>query len=258
MQRRTPGEPRSNALAKSLAVLEAVIDQPQAVGLPDLAAKLDMPRQTLHRVLTQLVKQGLLLRSPTRERYSIGPRLSRLAFATLRSRNREAAVRLILQELVDDIRETCNIGVLDGLDYLYVERIECEWPLRIHLEAGSRIPAHCVAGGKVLLANLESAVRKRLLKGRRLQTRTSRTVTRILDLEAEFTKIRGAGHSVNNQENFDGIVAAAVPIKDARGLVAAALTVHGPLPRLTLDACRRHVPRLQQASERIARAWDIA
>jgi IclR family transcriptional regulator, acetate operon repressor len=251
-----PGE-RLNPLAKSLAVLEAVVDQPQAVGLPDLATKLGMPRQTVHRLLTQLVKQGLLMRSP-RERYSIGPRLSKLAFASLQSRNREAAVRLILQELVDDTRETCNLGVLDGLDYLYLERIECEWPLRIHLEAGSRTPAHCVAGGKVLLAHLESSERKRLLKGRKLQARTSRTVTRVSDLETELAKVRTAGCSINDQENFDGIVAAAVPVKDARGLVVAALTVHGPLPRLTLEACAGHVPRLRQAAERIARAWDIA
>ena len=66
------------------------------------------------------------------------------------SNNRWAPVREVLQELVDEIRETCNLGVLDGLDYVYVERIECEWPLRIHLEVGNRTPAHCLSGGKVL------------------------------------------------------------------------------------------------------------
>lgn len=258
MQRHAPDHHRLNTLAKSLAVLEAVTDQPQAVGLPDLAARLNLPRQTLHRVLVQLEKQKLVVRDPARERYSVGPRLSKLAFATLRSNNRGAPMRLVLQDVVDDIRETCNVGVLDGLDYVYVERIECEWPLRIHLEVGNRVPAHSVSGGKVMLAHIDPDQRKHLLKGRKLQARTAKTRTRLADLEAEFAQILANGYGTNNQENFDGIVAAAVPIKDAQGRVVASLTVHGPLPRLTLKACEEHVPRLVQAADRIARVWDLA
>lgn len=258
MPRHATNSPRLNALAKSLAVIEAVTDQPQAVGLPDLAARLNLPRQTLHRVLVQLEKQKLVMRDPVRERYSVGPRLIKLAFATLRSNNRGAPMRVVLQALVDDIQETCNVGVLDGLDYVYVERIECAWPLRIQLEVGNRVPAHSVSGGKVMLAHLDPEQRKHLLQSRKLPARTARTRTRVADLEAEFKKIRANGYGMNNQENFDGIVAAAVPIRDAQGRVVASLTVHGPLPRLTLKDCEAHVPRMMQAAERISRVWDLA
>lgn len=255
--RRMTNRQRLSALGKGIAVIEAVIDQPQAVGLPDLAARLKLPRQTVHRVLGHLQNDGLLLRDPERERYSVGPRLSSLALAVLQSHNQGAPVRNVMQQLVDELRETCNLGVLDGLDYVYVERIECEWSLRIHLEAGFRVPAHCVAGGKVMLAHLLPEQRKRLLRSRKLEARTKRTITRVSALEAEFTKIRSRGFATNNQENFDGIVAAAVPITDANGRVLAALTVHGPLPRLTLKACEAHVPRMRRAAERIARVWGL-
>ena len=246
-----------NVLGKALAVLQAVADHPQGVGLPDLAARLGLPRQTVHRVLGQLRDSGLLLRDPVRERFSVGPRLIQLSLASLGANNPWAPVRAALQELVDELGETCNIGVLDGLDYVYVDRIECEWPLRIHLEVGYRMPAHCIAAGKVLLAYLDPELCARLLRSRKLVARTSRTITRVADLEAELEKIRARGYGTNNQENFEGIVAAAVPIRDAGERVVAAVTVHGPVPRLTFEACEATVPRLRQAAQRISRAWGL-
>ena len=246
-----------NVLGKALAVLQAVAEHPGGVGLPDLAAKLRLPRQTVHRVLSQLRDSGLLLRDPVRERFSVGPRLVQLALAALGPNNPWAPVRAVLQELVDELGETCNIGVLEGLDYVYIDRIECEWPLRIHLEVGYRMPAHCIAAGKVLLAYLEPDLRARLLRSRKLVARTPQTVTRVADLEAELDRIKAHGYGTNNQENFEGIVAAAVPIRDARGRVVAAVTVHGPVPRLTFEACEAAVPRLHQAAQRIARAWAL-
>lgn len=257
MPRSTGHDQRLNVLGKALAVLEAVTDHPQGIGLPDLAARLKMPRQTVHRVLVQLEGAGLLLRDRARERFTVGARLTRLALGALVSGNRWAPVREVLQELVDEIGETCNLGVLDGLDYVYVERIECEWPLRIHLEVGNRSPAHCLSGGKVMLAYLDPKHRARLLRSRKLVARTSRTITRVADLENELDKVRDQGYGMNDQENFDGIVAVAVPIRDAQERVVSALTMHGPLPRVTLESCEAVVPRLQQAAQRISRAWGL-
>ena len=82
MQKRLEEDhPRLNVLGKALAVLEAVADHPQGIGLPDLSAQLGMARQTVHRVLVQLEAAGLLVRDIERERYSVGPRLTRLSLA---------------------------------------------------------------------------------------------------------------------------------------------------------------------------------
>ncbi len=246
---------KSTALEKALAGLEAIADQEQAVGPPYLATRLGLPRQTVHRVLRNVGGAGLVVRGPNRERYSIGPRLSALAFRILRSHNQAAPIRSILQELVEDIGETCNIGVLDALDYVYLQRVECQWPLRLHLELGSRTGAHCVSGGKVLLAHLDPSERHRLLRSRKLKRVTARTVTHVGKLEAQLVKIRAAGFALNNQERLAGIVGAAVPVFGPDGQVLAAVGMQSPISRLTLKACRRHVPRLRQAAEQIARVW---
>lgn len=246
---------RMSALDRALAVLEAVSDQQQAVGLPDLAARLNLPRQTVHRLLGQLEEAGLIRRDPSRERYAIGPRQARLALASLCSKNQGAPVRALLQDLVDDLKETCNIGVLDDLDYVYTERIECKWPLRTHLEAGSRVGAHAVSGGKVMLAALQPLALKTLFKGRKLQPYTRKTHTRFAQIEAELAKVRTAGFALSEEELFDGIVGVAVPIRRRDGRVLSALAVHGPVTRLRIDDCLRFVPKLQKTADKVAKVW---
>lgn len=250
------GKQKGSALEKALKVLEAVADQPQPVGLPDLTMRLGLPRQTLHRILQQLEENGLVTRDPIRDRFSVGARLSHLALVALRSANQGAAVKAVLQDLVDDIRETSNVGVLDGLELIYLERIECDWPLRIHLTAGSRVPAYCTSGGKVLLAHLPTDLRARLLRAVKLKAYTPNTITRPARLEREFALIRERGYALNDQEFSLGIVGMAVPILDEGGRPLASLAIHAPAARLSLADLERHLPKLQAAAKRLAHAWS--
>jgi DNA-binding IclR family transcriptional regulator len=211
----------------------------------------------VHRVLAQLEANGLIVRDAARDRFSIGPRLSRLALASLYSNNQGAPIRAILQALVDDIRETCNLGVLDGLELLYLERIECDWSLRVHLQAGSRVPAHCTSGGKALLAFLPDDLRARLIAAAALEAYTENTITEPQALEAELARTRERGYALNDQEFSVGIMGAAVPVLDARGRALAALALHAPVARLSVADAARHVPKLQAAAKRLAKAWHL-
>lgn len=248
---------RRSALDKALVVLEAVVERPRPVGLPDLAAELGLPRQTVHRVLTQLADNGLLVRDPSRDRYAIGPRLSRLSLAALASANQGAPVRAILTQLVGEIGETCNVGVLDGLEFVYLDRVECSWSLRVHLAPGSRVPAYCTSGGKVLLAQLPKELRAGLLRSRDLTAFTGSTMTTPTMLEAELDQVRSRGYAVNDEEYTVGIVGAAVPIVDARGGTVAALAVHGPSPRLSISRARSYLPQLRAAAARLSKVWGL-
>ena len=257
-QQAKPVRDRMSALDKALAVLEAITDQPQAVGLPDLTARLGLPRQTVHRILLQLEDNGLILRDPTRDRFSIGPRLTRLSLSALSSSNQSAPLRAILSRLVDDVQESSNVGVLDGMEFVYLERIECHWSLRVHLQAGSRVPAYCTSGGKVLLAHTPDDVRRRLLRAGTRVAHTAHTLTDFEDLEAEFTSIRAQGYALNNQENTVGIIGVAVPIVSANGRALGALALHGPEPRFPLSKAKSEVARLKTAAAALAKVWGLA
>lgn len=257
MSEATSRKERGSALEKALLILEAIAAQPQPIGLPDLTARVGLPRQTVHRVLAQLEENGLVIKDVVRDRFSVGPRLSRLSLASLASDNQGAPMRAVLQGLVDEIRETCNVGVLDGLEYLYLERIECEWSLRVHLQAGSRVPPHCTAGGKLLLAFMDDELRARSLAAMELEPYTEKTLTDSGQLESAFETIRNQGYSLNDEEYSIGIVGIAVPVRDKSGRPLAALAVHAPVARLGLTDAVRHLPSLQAAADRLAKAWHL-
>ena len=245
---------QKSALEKALMVLDAVLDYPEPIALAELAKRLGGNKGTLHRWLGQLVKEGLLSRD-VHGRFSAGPRLSALAFATLKSRNQGAAVRALLDKTVEDMKESCSIGILDGFDYVVIELSDCPQSLRTHMHLGSRAQAHCLSGGKLLLADLNAATLDRLLATNKLKARARKTITSRAALEKELAVTRARGFGLNNEESLNDVVAVAVPIRDAKGRVVAALSLHGPTSRLSLKACRAHVPRLQRAAKRIADAW---
>lgn len=255
MVRKTDEKGHGAAIDKALDVLETVARHGQPIALPELTAALGLPRQTIHRILAQLTASGAIKRARERERYTIGPRLSRLAADTLVAANHDAPVRSILQALVGAIKETCNIGILDGLDFVYLERIESDWPLRVHLQAGSRVPAYCTSGGKALLAHLPARTRRRLLTSRGLTAHTPNTITAVSQLDRNLAAARDNGFAINNEEFTPGIVGIAVPVPGPSGEVPAALACHAPSARISLETLITHVPRLKEAAHKLSGLW---
>ena len=247
--------PHGSALDKALAVLESVTGHAQPIGLPELSKQLDLPRQTVHRILVQLTQAGMIKRARERDRYIIGPRLSKLATDTLVAANHDAPVRSVLQSLVNDINETCNIGILDGLDFVYLDRIESDWPLRVTLQAGSRVPAYCTSGGKALLAHLNTRPLKRLLRARPLTAYTPSTITDVKMLERDLSSSLQSGFAVNNAEYTPGIIGIAVSICGPGDYPVAALACHAPNARISLEQIKEYVPNLSAAAAAITGLW---
>ena len=216
-----------------------------------------MPRQTLHRVLQQLVDTGLIIRAPQKDRYVIGPALTRLSTLALTSLNSLAPVRSILNQLVAETEETCNVGILDQDEVVYIERVEGISPLLVQLNVGSRVPIHCTAIGKLLVADQHKNVRTRILRAAHLQRFTERTLTDPADLEKEFAEIRSKGYSFNDEEFVEGLTAIAVPIPDQRGKAIAALAVHALTARMDLDKALSYLPSMNKMAQKIASAWAL-
>jgi IclR family acetate operon transcriptional repressor len=241
----------SPALRKAIAVIEAVIEH-RITNIPDLAAALRLPRQTVHRSVKQMVESGLLRRETQRERYTAGPRLVELARNTLLRSYREGPAHAVLESVVAATGETCNLGMLDGIGIIYVDRVESKWPLRIRLEQGTHVPFHSTAIGKVLVANLPPPARRRLIMSAPLARFTPRTIVDPKKLEVEFQAIRRRGFAINDQESALGILGVAVPVYDDNGQVTAALALSAPSARVDGTAGRLLTSILRKAARRLS------
>ena len=246
-----------STLERAIALLERVARAGRPVSLAVLTEELDLPKTTVHRVLQQMEERGLVRRDMGRDRYVVGARLSRLAFDALKASFFATPGHAILEELVNELGETCNIGVLEGRSVVYIDRVECNWPLRLQEQSVTHRPAHCTAIGKLLLAYRPARARQAFSQRGPLQRFTETTITEPEALEAEFKRIRAQGHAINDQEYQLGLIGIAVPVTDADGEVTAGLALHAPIARLPAERGIAMLDRLRRAADDIARAYEL-
>lgn len=246
---------RGAAILRAFAVLDAIVGEVRCVSLAEIVAAVRLPKPTVHRLLSQLESAGIVQREPEGKRFASGARLTRLALQVLTSSTARGARHAILQRVVDELGETCNFTMLEGAQVVYLDRVETSAPLRMNLQSGSRVPVHCTASGKLLLAMLPKARRERLLASLSLVRHTDRTITDRRRLARELEKIRAWRYSTDDEEFHRGLACVAVPISDTSGRTCAALAVHAPVSRMSLARQIEHLSSLRQAANEIGRTF---
>ncbi len=144
------------------------------------------------------------------------------------------------------------MAVLKRGELFYLDRVEANWALRLHLPPGTVLPPHCSASGKLLLAFKAPEERAKLLENLPLEKFTHRTITDRDLLESELERIVSTGYAIDNEEYVLGVSCVAVPVRDAIGDVVAAIAVHAATARLPLNQAMEHIPKLKEASARIS------
>lgn len=244
-------EAGSGVFQRSFSVLDYVVRAGHPVSSTDIAEQLGLPRPTVYRMVEQLEPQGFLHRQFTTRRIAVGLRLLDFAFGVLHSSVQYAPRRQILNTLVAEVGETCNIGTLDSSQIIYFDRVEAtHWPLHLHFSIGSRVPLHCTAIGKLFLAFLLERKRVALLGQLDLTPYTETTITTIAALKAELDRIRQEGLSVNREEYLSGVTALAAPVFNARRQLIAGIAIQVPASRMPVaDAYRYRIPLLEAARQ---------
>jgi len=255
MRRTGAGQDAAGAVPKALRVLEAVALRKRPLSVAEVAAALNLPPPTAHRIVGVLAQLGFLGREPGRRRIVEGPRLVNLGLNVLHAAASAGSRHAILAALAKKSGESCNLGVIADGNVVYVDRVESQWPLGLRFEPGSRVPLHCTAIGKLLLAQLPDQALAAQLANGPLTRYTATTITDARRLKKELQRIRKQGYSTDNQEFMSGVVCIAVPVEGPRnGRACAGLAISAAEARLTLAGVKRFLPDLRDAAGQLARS----
>lgn len=247
---------KDSTLSRMLSILLCVTESRNSLTSPELAEQLGLPKPTAYRLVNQLHKAGLLKHDPLGKGHVPGNNLKKLACNMMSHEVFYAPRKAILQQLSEEIGETCNITVLDGRHLVYYDRIETQWPIRIQLPLGSKVPLHCTASGKLFLAKMTKRTRNELIASLELERFTDKTITDRDVLESELQFIRETGIGTDNEEFITGMVAIAVPVIDRSDNMIFTIAVHAPTVRQTIDDLRQYIPALRRAAEVIGRLYS--
>ncbi|GGM65940.1 IclR family transcriptional regulator [Micromonospora sonchi] len=236
-----------------LRILDLLAGQPDGLAAPEIRSALGLPKSSLHGLLRVLCDRGYVFIDARVRRYRIGIRAWEVGQAYSRIRNVAVLVGPVMRELRDQLNETVQLAVLDGLDNLYLAKVDSEQPLRLVSGVGLRLPAHTTALGKVLLADLPTEELRRRLAGVTLARFNSRTIGDTPRLLRVLAEVRQAGYAEDDGEYTVGLFCVAVPVRDPAGTVVAALSCSMPSARAGVGPERapNFLPALRACATRL-------
>jgi len=240
------------SLARGFEVIRAFgADQPQLTQA-QIAARTGLARAVVRRSLITLQHLGYV---GQRERlFFLTPRILELGFGYLSASRLPELALPHMEQLVQAVKESCSLSVLDGDEIVYVARVPVSRIITIALGVGARLPAFAASMGRVLLADLDDATLSQWLARAKLRAITQHTLDTAAALKAELLKVRRQGFALVSRELEVGLFSVAVPIRNRRGAAVAALNVSMQFQSNSrLIATRVMLPALRHAQAEIER-----
>ncbi len=222
-----------SVLEKVTLILDVVAELPEPATLTSIAQRLGQPRSSIHRLLSELVHLGLLLRIGTTT-YVPGPRLVRWGEAASGSSDIVRIAQPAMVRLRDTVGESVHLYVRQRDTRVCVAAVEGSYELRHFTEIGKPLPLSVGASGKLLLAFADPATRRTELR-RAASAPVSPRAPAVDELRRQLDACIETEWSMSFGEREEGLAAAAVPIRNHAGDVVAALSVSGPSTRLTAE-----------------------
>jgi len=243
------------SIDKALSLLEFLSKNENEIGIAEISKKLNMGLSTVHRILDTLKYRGYILQNQKTAKYRLGMKLFELGCEVQGTKNLIKTIRPYLRKLSKMTNETANLAILEDKEVIYLDTIESSEILRTGIHQGTRLPAHCTALGKVLLAFLDNEELKYIYnkKEESLISMTNNSISSYNQLKKELQNIREMGFAVDIEEFKVGINCISYPVFNVNKEVIAAISLTGPATRLTLDKMEEEKYILESISRAVSK-----
>jgi IclR family transcriptional regulator, pca regulon regulatory protein len=238
------------SLDRGLAVIRCFSSERPSLTLSEVAERTGLTRAAARRFLLTLQELGYV--GSTGRQFSLRPRVLALGYAYLSSFSVAQIAQPHLEDLAEELHESCSVSVLDGDDIVYVARASANRIMTIALTVGTRLPPYPTSMGRVLLASLPGEELDAHLRRTELRKLTERTVVDETELRQILAKVAAQGWAAVDQELEAGVRSIAVPIRDSSGRVVAAINASAHAARVQMRTLEKQfLPRLLSAAQQI-------
>ncbi len=240
------------SVMRAFRILEAFDRQRAALTSTEIAERVGMNNKTVHRFLLTMEEIGAVSRI-SRGRFCLGMSLADLGSQVPVHRVLNESVLHHLEMLAEHYNESIQAAVLEGTDIVSIAHIPSRHSLSIGIRVGKRWPAYCTAVGKVLMADMTDTVLREYAGTLKYERRTPGTITSASALIRHIKKVRQQGYALNDQESELGLRAIAVPVGNRQEQTIAAISISGPITRLSMETLLEAREDLDSCAQRITR-----
>lgn len=231
------------ALERSIRLIGTLSRASEAVGVTELADRLDIPKGVAHRYLSALEEAGWV--EGDGGRYRLGPEILGILSQSLRTRSLLGTAEPILRELWRDARETVTLSAYAALRRTYLWQLECPEEIHYRVEVGHSLPLHVGATGRAILSRLDV--------GEHTEYRAAHPEISWGEIERTLDQVRRLGYSVSEEERLPGVLSIAAPVTSVGPAVCGAISLLGPKERIW-QRFGAVAAQVRQAADRISTA----
>ena len=235
-----PSQPKPNNLVQTIERMASILDlvgqKSRGISIRELSLELELPKGTVHRLLSSLAYFGYIRQDPVMKNYSLGLKLLDLGSLAAAQIDLRKISETLLRDLAERCKETVHMVIMDQDEVVYIEKVEslCDLGgLRMTSRVGAKNPAHSCAVGKVLLSYLSEQEMEDFISRKGLPQRTANTIIDRQSFREHLKMVRTQGYAIDDEENEKGIRCVAGPVLGRSGKPVGAISISGPAFRVT-------------------------
>lgn len=241
-----------NTVKKSIQVLNLIATE-ENLGAAEVSRRLDLPKSSVHNILTTLESEQLIERNRDTGKFHLGVKLISLGHLAQQSLDVGRIARPVMARLNQQTDETVHLTVLDEKCVLYVDCVESTKRLRTYSVIGVRADLYCTSVGKAILAFQSSGFVQEYLETVPRQKHTQNTLTNAQTILQELEHIREVGYAFDDMEHEDHLRCVGAPVRNAKGEVFSSISISGPAQRITPEMTGTLAEQMKDAAADISR-----
>ncbi len=243
-------EPRvDSTLSKGLTILEKLTTLKAGMGVSELSRELGLTKSNTFRLLQTLSALGYVRREPDKT-YSATLKTWQVGRSVVENLNLRTAASQMMLYLSEETKETIYLAVRDGLNVVYIDKVESTKPIRSWNPIGGTAPLHCVGTGKAILAADYRVLRDQIIGS--LERFTDRTITDMDELDKDVSETRLRGYAIDTGEFRQNILSFGAAIVLPNGETIGALGVSVPDVNLANGDMERIGAHVQHAARAVS------
>jgi IclR family KDG regulon transcriptional repressor len=238
-------------------IIEVLATHKQGITLSQIADMAAMSKSTVHRLLSTMCARQYVERNEDGS-YTLGYKFIETASNHINNLELITEAKPLLSRMLWDLNLTTHLGVLEGPNVVYMEKMDVYPNTRLYTQVGYRSPAFCSSMGKCLLACLSGEELDKVLDCCDFKKYTPHTIVDRDELKEHLKKIRVSGWAMDNEEYQLGHRCIGAPVFDYRGCAVAAISASGPTTQLMDDKIETVRREVKSAARRLSRRMGFA
>lgn len=222
------------SIDRALDIIEVLSQENDGLGVTEIASRIGLPKSTAHRIIATMAERGYLSRTD-KGVYKIGLKLIEAVSCYINSLELQTEARPYVAQITAELGLTSHLGVLDGDQVVYIEKMDVFSNVRMYSQIGVRVHSYSCSLGKCLLSNFSANQIRKIMVNCSFMRFTKKTLGSVDELLADLDKVRSRGWAIDDEEAEIGHRCIGAPIYDYRGDIIAAISASGPTSILTED-----------------------